>query len=320
MASQRINGGERRQGRLWTFANCSFDENRWTLTVDGSRVALETKPLELLHELLLNAGKVVTKDELLDRIWPDVIVVEASLPTAVRKLRLAIGDDRQDRTIVETVAGIGYRLAVEVEVERRSPGPSIATAPGQGRRAADAAKGGSGRFGIRRLASIAAGVGLLALVLTFGFGASQDVVANPPPKSFDRITAKGALRNLDIPRVEQMLGQGWNPNVTFDDQGSTPLTYVLEMCEWDPDHDQRRLMLMAKTLIENGASFDRPNFWGDTAYSIAKAPRYCGPKHPATELIRSMCYDGLGAPADRCLATYELARRRRDKATAKQGG
>jgi DNA-binding winged helix-turn-helix (wHTH) protein len=312
-------GGERRQGRSWTFANCSFDENQWSLSVDGKRVALEAKPLELLHELLLNAGKVVTKDELLDRIWPDVIVVEASLPTAVRKLRLALGDDRSGRTIVETVAGIGYRLAVEVEVERRSTGASLPTAVGHERRASVAAVGGSG-LGFRRLASVAAGVALLVVALAIGFGASQNVVANPPAKSVDRIAAISALRHLDIPRVERMLVQGWNPNMSFDDQGNTPLTYVLEICEWDPGHDRRQLMMMVKTLIENGAYFDRPNFWGDTAYSIAKAPRYCGPNHPATLLIRSKCYDGLGAPADRCLATYELARRRRKGAPAEQGG
>ena len=94
-------GGHRRRRRRWAFGACVFDEANWALIVDGTRVPVETKPLELLRELLVHAGNVVSKDELLDRIWPDVTVVEASLPTAVRKLRMALGDDRQDRAVIE---------------------------------------------------------------------------------------------------------------------------------------------------------------------------------------------------------------------------
>ena len=111
MPGSRLSSPEFRRHRRWAFAACVFDEANWTLIVNGNRVPVETKPLELLRELLLRAGNVVTKDELLDKIWPDVTVVEASLPTAIHKLRLALGDDRRDRCIIETVSGIGYRLA-----------------------------------------------------------------------------------------------------------------------------------------------------------------------------------------------------------------
>ena len=94
----KLSGADFRHRRRWTFASCAFDEAGWSLIVKGRRVSVETKPLELLRELLLNAGDVVSKDELLDAVWPNVTVVEASLPTAVRKLRLALGNDR----IIET--------------------------------------------------------------------------------------------------------------------------------------------------------------------------------------------------------------------------
>ena len=87
-----------------------------------------------------------------------------------------------------------------------------------------------------------------------------------------------------------------------------PLTYVLEMCEWDPGHDRQRLMMVARVLIENGAPYATRNVWGDTAYSIARAQRYCGPDHPVTRLIRAMCGGGDNAPRDQCMASYELAR------------
>ncbi|WP_243042501.1 protein kinase domain-containing protein [Dyella sedimenti] len=105
----------RRRRRQWRFASATFDEGSWALLVDGAPAALEAKPLELLHELLLRAGEVVTKDELLEAVWPGVVVVEASLATAVSKLRKALGDE--GARIIETVPRVGYRLAVQVAVE-----------------------------------------------------------------------------------------------------------------------------------------------------------------------------------------------------------
>ncbi|ATQ43024.1 protein kinase domain-containing protein [Caulobacter mirabilis] len=107
--------GSRRRRRLWRFAGAEFDEASWTLRVDGQAVALEGKPLEVLHELLLRAGEVVAKEEILDSVWAGVTVVEGSLPTAVSKLRKALGAGQDD--VIETVPRIGYRLTSPVKVE-----------------------------------------------------------------------------------------------------------------------------------------------------------------------------------------------------------
>lgn len=107
-----VQGGHR---RVWRFANILFDEARWQLIVGGTPVEIENKPLELLQELLEHAGDVVTKEQLFEAAWPDVTVVEASLATAISKLRAAIGDS--DRQIIATVPRLGYRLAVSVDME-----------------------------------------------------------------------------------------------------------------------------------------------------------------------------------------------------------
>lgn len=115
MASKSAASGVSRRRRRFSFASARFDEGAWTLNVAGQAVPLEAKPAELLHGLLLRAGEVVTKDELLDLVWPGVHVVEASLSVAVSKLRRALGDEAG--SIIETVPKIGYRLAAEVQVE-----------------------------------------------------------------------------------------------------------------------------------------------------------------------------------------------------------
>jgi hypothetical protein len=122
------------------------------------------------------------------------------------------------------------------------------------------------------------------------------------PGAFSQKEARNALRKLEIEKIEAMLKSGWDPNTPFDDQGNGALNILLGVCEWDRGHDQRKLMLLARTLIDGGARLDSHNTWGDTAYSIAQAPRYCGPSHPVTQMLRITCYSGYGALGDRCLA------------------
>jgi serine/threonine protein kinase/DNA-binding winged helix-turn-helix (wHTH) protein len=103
---------EETSGRLWRFADYEFDELRRELRVRGKAADLESKPLDILLQLLLHAGEVVTKEELLETVWPDVMVVDGSLATAVSKLRKAMGDE--DHPAIVTVPRVGYRLAVPV--------------------------------------------------------------------------------------------------------------------------------------------------------------------------------------------------------------
>lgn len=98
---------------LWRFGTVEFDELRRELRVANQPTVIESKPLEVLLHLLRHAGEVVTKEELLDAVWPGLVVVEGSLPTAVSKLRKAIGDDQQ--LLIVTVPRIGYRLTAVVQ-------------------------------------------------------------------------------------------------------------------------------------------------------------------------------------------------------------
>src|SRR5215471_2641602 len=106
--------------RLWKFASCEVDESRRELRVNGRAADLEAKPLEVLFYLLQHAGEVVTKDELLESVWPGTAVVDGSLATAISKLRKAIGDEEQ--LTILTVPRTGYRLAVPVQSKAISGG------------------------------------------------------------------------------------------------------------------------------------------------------------------------------------------------------
>jgi len=310
MAKSRPGGVDRRRCRRWSFGGCVFDEANWTLSVDGKRVAIETKPLEVLRELVVRAGNVVSKNELLDAIWPDVTVVEASLPTAIHKLRLALGDDRCERCMIETVPAIGYRFAMAVEVE------DMAAVPGTPHAAGAPGDAGIGRQWKDKTAGVAV-VGALAvasLAIAFALSPPGNAPAAKTSRTYSQRDQVTALRKLDVDAVEKMVAAGWDPNVAYDKQGDGAIIMALNICEWDPDHDQRKLLLMVRTLLEAGAKLDRRNAFGDTPYSVAKAKRFCGPGHPVTKMLRAVCYNGddntLG---DRCLASYELKRKNRKR-------
>lgn len=288
----------RRQGRRWRFASALLDEGNWTLLVEDRRVAIESKPMELLHELLLRAGQVVTKDELLGAIWPGVSVVEASLPTAIAKLRRALGDDKGSGGIIETVPRIGYRLAVPVALEDDSsaqPGPAdlvqspFALSPSAHKPGWPIVAGG--------------------LALTLAIGAVTTLTLRTPTSAtkqqpVSRMEVIDALRKLDSVRLRDLLARGWKADAPLDWASDGSIGIALEICEWNPQHDREQLMQVVRLLLDNGARVDRRNVFGDTAYSIAAAKRYCGPDHPATRLLHAICYNGTDAPGDKCLARY----------------
>ena len=75
------------------FADFELDERRGDLRRVGRRVAIQATPFRLLSALLRNADRVVSRDELADAVWPDVAVADASLATAVRQVRKALGPE-----------------------------------------------------------------------------------------------------------------------------------------------------------------------------------------------------------------------------------
>jgi DNA-binding winged helix-turn-helix (wHTH) protein/serine/threonine protein kinase len=120
---------QRSAGYFWRFGDCEFDERRRELRVRDIPVDIEVKPLEVLRQLLLHAGEVVTKAELLESVWRDVAVVDGSLATAISKVRKLLDDDG---SIIVTVPRIGYKLAVPVYSEAVVPPdwPNLRLEPG----------------------------------------------------------------------------------------------------------------------------------------------------------------------------------------------
>ena len=82
---------------------------------DGKRVKLEPRAMRLLLCLAENAGQVVSVQELLDKVWADVVVTPDSVYQSVATLRRTLGDDTKEPTYIANVPRRGYRMVAQVE-------------------------------------------------------------------------------------------------------------------------------------------------------------------------------------------------------------
>lgn len=86
---------------------------------NGETIRLEPRVASLLLYLSAQAGKPVSRSELLEALWPGVVVSDEALTNAVNKLRRAFGDERTHPQVIETIPKVGYRLIAAVATRPR---------------------------------------------------------------------------------------------------------------------------------------------------------------------------------------------------------
>ena len=84
------------------------------LTREGSAIALRTKVFDTLRVLVEHSGRLLTKHELMQAIWPDTAVEENNLNHNISTLRRALGEQVTGQQYIETVPRVGYRFVADV--------------------------------------------------------------------------------------------------------------------------------------------------------------------------------------------------------------
>ena len=115
---------------VYSFDDISVDVASFRVERRGRPVPLEPKAFDLLVLLLERPGQLVTKQEILDCVWPQTAVTDNALTRIVANLRKALGDDARDSRYIETVPTRGYRWLVPVQRDESAP---IAGGAGLGR-------------------------------------------------------------------------------------------------------------------------------------------------------------------------------------------
>ncbi|MBX3276634.1 MAG: tetratricopeptide repeat protein [Acidobacteria bacterium] len=110
----------------YEFDSFQLDPRARVLLQRGRVVPLAPKVFEMLLVLVRNCGQVLSKDDLLDRVWPESIVEESNLTQSVYALRKALGARPDGESYIETIPRRGYRFAATVrEIEQRDAGLGI---------------------------------------------------------------------------------------------------------------------------------------------------------------------------------------------------
>lgn len=105
---------------VYRFDHYSLDTEERVLKRDNDPIALTPKVFETLNVLLQNHERVMSKDELLNAIWPDHTVGEANLTQSISVLRKSLGESGSDKTYIATFSGRGYRFLEPVVVYESS--------------------------------------------------------------------------------------------------------------------------------------------------------------------------------------------------------
>src|SRR5688572_365293 len=135
---------------------------------DGQPVSLTPKAFDLLVVLTASPGRLLTKEQLMQAVWPDTTVEESNLAYHVFAIRKALGESADSDRYIETVPKRGYRFVAPVRVETRT-----STFPGRRRTG----------ITLRVWLGLAGGLAVLALMLP-GLGPFGNSSVPPEPVRF----------------------------------------------------------------------------------------------------------------------------------------
>ena len=222
-----------------------LDTSGYELRRSGRPLRLERIPMELLLLLVERRGQLVTREQIVERIWGREVFLDTdnSINSAIRKLRQALRDDPEKPRAIQTVTGKGYRfIASVVEPDFRSPYRPRCLPVSE--------RGGTRRAfqtGRARTLVAARWPVLIALALALIAGVAILLAADYPPK--------GCRRTFDVggASFENLTG---DPGQEYFSDGLTE-----EMISRLGNLDPRRLGVIARTSVmhykRNPATLDR---------------------------------------------------------------
>lgn len=99
---------------IYRFGDHVMDTQNFELLRAGRPVQLEPQVFSLLVHLIANSGRVVTKDELVEAVWHERIVSDATINSRINAARRAVGDDGKTQGVIKTVPRRGFRFVADV--------------------------------------------------------------------------------------------------------------------------------------------------------------------------------------------------------------
>lgn len=99
---------------IYRFSSFSLDTANYCLFEGNIQLAIEPQVFDLLHYLVVNNSKVISRNELLDNVWAGRVVSDTTLSGHIKSVRKVLGDNGQNQTMIKTVHGRGYQFIESV--------------------------------------------------------------------------------------------------------------------------------------------------------------------------------------------------------------
>jgi TolB-like protein len=113
---------------IYSFADFELDLATVELRVGGTTVSLEPQVFALLALLIENRDRLVSKDELIEKVWDGRVVSDAAVASRVKSARQALGDDGKSQQFIKTIHGQGYRFVAQAKAFRSAAATPVAEA------------------------------------------------------------------------------------------------------------------------------------------------------------------------------------------------
>ena len=114
---------------VYHFDQFELDPVNFTLKAAGTEVAVQPQVIQLLACLIENAGRMVSKEELNDKVWAGRVVSDAALSSRIKSGRQALGDDGKQQRYIQTVHRLGFKFVGQLnESAPTNPQPVAASA------------------------------------------------------------------------------------------------------------------------------------------------------------------------------------------------
>lgn len=114
---------------VYGFGGFVLDPARFELRAHGVPKHLEPQVLSLLILLASNADRMVSKDEIVEKIWGGRFISDAAVASRIKAARQALGDDGREQRFIRTIHGKGFRFAAEVQFVRTEAATPVAEPP-----------------------------------------------------------------------------------------------------------------------------------------------------------------------------------------------
>jgi TolB-like protein/Tfp pilus assembly protein PilF len=99
---------------IYKFDDFELDTHNFSVSKLGKSVALEPQVFDLLSYLVANSQRMLSRDELFDKVWPGKIISDTTLSGHIKSVRKVLGDSGQNQFFIKTIHGRGYQFVASV--------------------------------------------------------------------------------------------------------------------------------------------------------------------------------------------------------------